>query len=92
MLVRGVGSGMIEGLKNSADFFGIDTLYEEGSKVLDYIGLDHNLVFNLPGLVGYDSSKPLVFLSSDGYLEEKFEKVKHSIYLHIPNLSIRSIK
>ena len=79
--VRGVGSGMIEGLKNSADFFGIDTLYEEGSKVLDYIGLDHNLVFNLPGLVGYDSSKPLVFLSSDGYLEEK---IREGEAFHLP--------
>ena len=72
--VRGIGSGMLTGIKNAGEFFGFKTIYEEGSKALDYVGLDHNLVFNLPGLQGYDKTKPLAFISSDGYLEDKIEK------------------
>jgi len=73
-LVRGVGSGMLSGIKNAGEFFGLKTLYEEGSKALDYVGLDHNVVFNLPGIKGYDPDKSMVFLSSDGYLEDKIER------------------
>ena len=73
-LVRGVGSGMLTGIKNTGEFFGLKTIYEEGSKALDYIGLDHNVVFNLPGIKGYDETKDMIFLSSDGYLEDKIEK------------------
>ena len=72
--VRGAGSGILTGIKNTAEFFGFKTIYEEGSKALDYWGLDHNVVFNLPGLKGYDEDKDMVFLSSDGYLEDKIEK------------------
>lgn len=72
--VRGFGGGFVGGIKNMGEFFGLKTIYEEGSKALDYIGLDHNLVFNLPGLQGYDPDKPMVFISSDGYLEDKIEK------------------
>jgi len=72
--LRGFGGGFIGGIKNMGEFFGFKTLYEEGSKVFDYIGLDHNIVFNLPGLKGYDPDKDLVFLSSDGYLEDKIAR------------------
>ena len=72
--VRGIGSGMLTGIKNAGEFFGFKTIYEEGSKALDYVGLDHNIVFNLPGLQGYDPDKDMVFISSDGYLEDKIEK------------------
>jgi len=80
-IVRGVGSGMLTGIKNTGEFFGLNTIYEEGSKALDYIGLDHNVVFNLPGIKGYDETKDMVFLSSDGYLEDKIEKGEAS---HLP--------
>ena len=72
--LRGFGGGFIGGIKNMGEFFGAKTLYEEGSKVLDYVGLDHNVVFNIPGIQGYDPDRPMVFLSSDGYLEDKIEK------------------
>tara|TARA_Y100001963_G_scaffold3476_1_gene4611 strand:- start:678 stop:4679 length:4002 start_codon:yes stop_codon:yes gene_type:complete len=73
-LVRGFGGGLFSGIKNAGEFFGFKQIYEEGSKALDYLGLDHNLVFNLPGFKGFDKDRPLVFLSSDGYLEDKIEK------------------
>ncbi len=73
-LVRGFGGGFVGGIKNMGEFFGLKTIYEEGSKALDYVGLDHNVVFNLPGIKGYDPDKPMVFVSSDGYLENKIEK------------------
>ena len=73
-LVRGFGGGFVGGIKNMGEFFGLKTIYEEGSKALDYVGLDHNVVFNLPGIKGYDPDKPMVFISSDGYLENKIEK------------------
>ena len=68
-LVRGFGGGFVGGLKNMGDFFGLKTIYEEGSKALDYVGLDHNVVFNLPGIQGYDPDRPMVFLSSSSNLK-----------------------